>query len=629
MVLSTEERTTMISSWLKDFKIRPDVLTASTNPKTTECPELEPFIIAPSTDNKLTNEDGAALIIPENKGKLHDDIVHKSLFLLKSKNTRRRKFAVYLLKKLPLEKLDLYLPQLVQALRLEDFEKIKEDLHLQLLERYDEEYRSDRIRQTIKSIITKLFKFSDLRRVVSYENIVKLDDVMKKKEKYKRVQSWTNSGDLGQSDEEYDEILCSFFGEEESQDLSSFLIEICTQDAKLSNSFYWYLMIECESQQNTGLIDIQEMYIIVLKRFLMKLEQGSIAQRKRHNLLQENFDLINKLSEIFKEAQETGGTRMKKTEKLITKLNEYNKDLYESNKKFLLPTDPTVTFDRFIPEKTVLFKAENMPCKMTLRLSGSFLAYSERHVIYKNGDDLRQDAIILQLIKLFDDIWKDNGLDLKLTPYVVIPTSPEGGFLEYIESKSIANILGEYGSLESYFLSAESGSLSHETKVDNFTKSCAGYSIITYVLGIGDRHLDNLLITPEGKLFHVDFAYILGFDPKPLPPPIKLTKDMIDVMGGSQSKNFTHFVKYCQTAFTLLRRNSALIIELFASSSVPSTYTKISPTKLTNRLNEKFFLEKSEIEASKRIENIIKMSSSAVLASLVEKIHGIAQSMRS
>jgi len=36
------------------------------------------------------------------------------------------------------------------------------------------------------------------------------------------------------------------------------------------------------------------------------------------------------------------------------------------------------------------------------------------------------------------------------------------------------------------------------------------------------------LLSRSGKLVHIDFGYILGRDPKPLPPPMKLSKEMIE-----------------------------------------------------------------------------------------------------
>lgn len=32
--------------------------------------------------------------------------------------------------------------------------------------------------------------------------------------------------------------------------------------------------------------------------------------------------------------------------------------------------------------------------------------------IFKNGDDLRQDMLTIQAIRLIDEIWKENDLDL-------------------------------------------------------------------------------------------------------------------------------------------------------------------------------------------------------------------------
>lgn len=69
--------------------------------------------------------------------------------------------------------------------------------------------------------------------------------------------------------------------------------------------------------------------------------------------------------------------------------------------------------------------------------------------------------------------------------------------------------------------------------MDNYVFSTAGYCAMTYFFIIGDRHLENLMINDEGKMCHIDFGFILGRDPKPYPPPIKISREMIDAMGVS------------------------------------------------------------------------------------------------
>ena len=51
----------------------------------------------------------------------------------------------------------------------------------------------------------------------------------------------------------------------------------------------------------------------------------------------------------------------------------------------------------------------------------------------------------------------------------------------------------------------------------------------------------------DGRLFHIDFGYILGRDPKPYPPPMKLTREMIEGMGGSASRDYQLFKSYVRT----------------------------------------------------------------------------------
>src|ERR1700712_574891 len=62
----------------------------------------------------------------------------------------------------------------------------------------------------------------------------------------------------------------------------------------------------------------------------------------------------------------------------------------------------------------------------------------------------------------------------------------------------------------------------------------------------------------------VDFSYILGRDPKPFPPPVKVCREMVDAMGGPSSPHYTRFKSLCYTAFIGLRKNASLILNLVA-----------------------------------------------------------------
>jgi phosphatidylinositol kinase/protein kinase (PI-3 family) len=38
------------------------------------------------------------------------------------------------------------------------------------------------------------------------------------------------------------------------------------------------------------------------------------------------------------------------------------------------------------------------------------------------------------------------------------------------------------------------------------------------------------MLLPAGNLFHIDFGYIFGRDPKPMAPPFRFTREMADGM---------------------------------------------------------------------------------------------------
>ena len=106
------------------------------------------------------------------------------------------------------------------------------------------------------------------------------------------------------------------------------------------------------------------------------------------------------------------------------------------------------------------------------------------------------------------------------------------GFVQLVQkTDTVAHILATHKSIQAYFHRPGPNDKSPHgvspEMMDTYVKSCAGYCVITYLLSVGDRHLDNLLLTEFGHLIHIDFGYILGRDPKIFPPPMRLSKEMV------------------------------------------------------------------------------------------------------
>ena len=161
--------------------------------------------------------------------------------------------------------------------------------------------------------------------------------------------------------------------------------------------------------------------------------------------------------------------------------------------------------------------------------------------------------------------------------------------------------------------------------MDTYVRSCAGYSIITYLLGVGDRHLDNLLLHPEGYFLHCDYSFILGQDPKTY-LPMRIAENMVLGMGGRNGDNFAKFLSLAGAAFVALRRHSNVrllmsLIRNVTSADLPDVSKNQSPEDALMSMRYRFRLDLDEIAALSFIERLIESSIDSKIWIAVDAIH--------
>ncbi|CAH0668895.1 unnamed protein product [Spodoptera exigua] len=306
-------------------------------------------------------------------------------------------------------------------------------------------------------------------------------------------------------------------------------------------------------------------------RLLLRALLATAGQSLHTTLLRQQL-LVKTLSEVaqgVKDAKETGRARALTSggERLAALLRAQPAALPLALHKYVHDVDV----------KSCMYFASN-----TLPLKINFIGNDNAVIpaMFKVGDDLRQDALVLQVIKVMDSLWLKAGLDLRMVTFQALPTSDKRGMIEIVsEAETLRAIQTEWGLTGSFkdkpiaeWLAKHNPSeLEYQRARDNFTASCAGYSVATYLLGICDRHNDNIMLKTSGHLFHIDFGKFLGDAQmfgnfKRDRAPFVLTHDMVYVINGGErpTQRFQHFVELCCMAFNVVRAHHDHILDLFA-----------------------------------------------------------------
>ena len=117
-----------------------------------------------------------------------------------------------------------------------------------------------------------------------------------------------------------------------------------------------------------------------------------------------------------------------------------------------------------------------------------------------------------------------------------------------------------------YWGKGHTDSQEYKNAMKNYVESLAGYSLICYFLQIKDRHNGNILIDNEGHLTHIDFGFLLSNAPgkglKFENAPFKLSKDMVQNLGGDKGQYFEQFRKLLKKGFLAVHKHREKIIIL-------------------------------------------------------------------
>jgi len=257
----------------------------------------------------------------------------------------------------------------------------------------------------------------------------------------------------------------------------------------------------------------------------------------------------------------------------------------------------------------------NAPKKIEVKGSDGVV----RRELVKSGlDDLRQDAVMQQIFTFCNSILESNAncrtRGLRMNTFKVVPFTPTAGVIEWVDSTlplvewlagkdRVSGAHLKYSRPGSWdyrqchvAMAADRRPRTHEElraaydrccsrfhpvlhhfflerfrepalwleKRLAYTRSVAVSSIVGYIIGLGDRHLANILVSvTTAEVVHIDLG--IAFDagqhlPTPETVPFRLTRDLVDGMGVTGVEGPMR--RSCESTMLVLRENKEAILTI-------------------------------------------------------------------
>ena len=396
--------------------------------------------------------------------------------------------------------------------------------------------------------------------------------------------------------------------------------------------------------------EVEELNLHYVERFGLYLEEYLLFSQIGHArdiMIQCNLSKVLMVinNRLRREKKENKTPKDKLKEMLKIDLAKLNKILPES---FILPIEPKWRCKEIVVDECKLMSSAQMPMWLSLKNVDEAVGDKNTLMMFKAGDDLRQDILTLQILRVLDKVWLDNGLNLNLLPYNVVSTGDGQGMVEIVlNSTTTTWIHTNYGGGPQrgarditthlkYLQDKNTNEEQFEKARDIYSRSCAGYCIAAYVLGLGisfrfpfvfsvfmhyfyqkgDRHPSNIMVRSKGELFHIDFSHFLGnFKSqkvigdyvkwqREIAPFVFLPANKYCINNGNEKddKYYDEYIKYAVSAYGQLRQRHKLLINLFILM-LPSQMPELIIKEHINYLRDQLHLY--DLENIKLIEKHI------------------------
>ncbi|CAL6081480.1 Phosphatidylinositol_3-kinase [Hexamita inflata] len=440
-------------------------------------------------------------------------------------------------------------------------------------------------------------------------------------------------------------------GDDIETELGDYLADICSQRNNIYLLSQFYFFLNCWKwnavERNEKRVD---KYEAAMQKYLCLVQKRSQIFSKE---ISQTIQLVDDMQKLIKTVKEQSQERLVLIELLRAEIKK--NDLYPTllNPKqavmfpFIMRDNKPIYVKGVNPDRIHVFKSAKKPFLIALKEvidvkedkspegqsqdSPTEKATKETCILIKFKDDVRTDVMVLQLFRLMESQLRENNIQLEPSHYAAFAFDQDFGMIECVfPSISIDDIITNKSlqTISKYLSEELIKDPSHTQQLTKYTKSTALYSIMTYILAIGDRHMENLLMQPNGKLFHIDFGWLFNRDPK-IKIPMKISKEMVDVMGGVESQWFQQFMSYLVTSFLILRKEAnylCSLLLLLKGSGIKVVEEDI--VKNFDWLQQRFCLDLDDDEASLRMMQIVNQQLSAVFPKIVDSLHRWIQNQR-